>query len=119
MIWTVLGSIAIVIATIIIGVLADRRWRLIPGKEDLQLASGQRPQLPGFGEGEAPQTAISATIGEIERIRRKQKCPRCKLPLDSAADDSVTYEDAVLRVLRFTCARCSGHRSIYIREVTA
>jgi len=118
-VWTILGTLGIVAATIVAGVLADRRWSLLPRKENLQLASGTRPLLPGHGEGEAPVTAIAATIGEIERIRRKQKCPRCKVALDSAADETVTYDGAELRVLRFTCPRCSGLRSVYVREVTA
>jgi hypothetical protein len=114
--WTVIGSIAIVIGTIIVGMFVDRRWSLLPRKEELQLAGGQRPLLAGQVAGEAPATAITASIGEIERLRRTQKCPRCKLALDSAADDAVSYEGHPLRVLRFTCARCSGLRSVYVKE---
>ena len=116
MIWTVIGSIGIVLATIIAGVLVDRRWSLLPRKEQLQLAAGQRPLLPGHGAGEAPATAITASIGEIELLRRRQLCPRCKVGLDSAADDSVTYDGHPLRVLRFTCPRCAGLRSVYVQE---
>jgi phage FluMu protein Com len=116
LIWTVIGSIGIVVATVVAGMLVDRRWSLLPRKEELQLAAGQRPLLPGHGEGEAPATAIAASIGEIERLRRKQKCPRCKLDLDSAADDAVTYDGHPLRVLRFACPRCAGIRSVYVRE---
>lgn len=116
MIWTVLGTIGVVLATVIAGLAADRRWSLLPRKENLQLAAGQRPLLTGSGAGEAPATAIAASIGEIERVRRKQKCPRCKISLDSAADESVDHEGQALRVLNFTCARCGGARSIYVRE---
>lgn len=119
MIWTVLGTIGVVLATILAGMWVDRRVPLLPRKEDLQLASGQQPLLPGFGEGEAPATAIEASIGEIERIRRKQKCPRCKIPLDSAANDAVEYEGKQLAVLRFTCSRCHGLRSVYVHEVAS
>ena len=115
MIWTVLGTLGIVFTTIIAGMWADRRWTLIPRSEDLQLAAGKPLLLPGHVEGAAPETAVSASIGEIERIRRTQKCPRCKIALDSAADDSVTYEATELRVLRFTCPRCHGLRSVYIQ----
>ncbi len=117
MIWTVLGTMGVVLATILAGLWVDRRIPLLPRKEDLQLASGQQPLLPGFGAGEAPETAIEASIGEIERIRRKQKCPRCKVALDSAADDAVDYEGTQLKILRFTCPRCHGLRSVYVREV--
>ena len=119
MIWTILGTIGVVIATVIAGMAADRRWSLLPRKEDLQLASGQRPLLAGFGQGEAPATAIAATIGEIERIRRQQKCPRCRIALDSAADETIDHEGQSLRVLNFGCARCGGIRSVFVREVLA
>ncbi|CAN5920311.1 hypothetical protein BH11MYX3_BH11MYX3_21170 [soil metagenome] len=118
MIWTLLGTLAIVAATIVAGLFADRRWGLLVRKEDLLLASGQRPLLASGIAGEAPATALTASIGEIERIRRKQRCPRCRIALDSAADDSITHEDAELRVLQFTCSRCGGARSVYVREVT-
>lgn len=117
MIWTMLGTLGIVAATIIAGLFADRRWRLLVRKEDLLLVSGQRPLLASGMAGEAPATALTASIGEIERIRRKQNCPRCKIALDSAADDSMTHDDAELRILRFTCARCGGVRNVYVREV--
>jgi hypothetical protein len=117
-IWTVLGTLGITLATVIAGMWADRRWSLLPRKEDYQLASGTQPLLPGFTEGEAPATAIRATIGEIERIRRQQRCPRCKVALDSAADASATFEGDELRVLRFTCPRCHGLRSVYVRPVS-
>lgn len=118
MIWTVLGTFGVVIATILAGLWVDRRIPLLPRKEDLQLAAGQQPLLPGFGEGEAPATAIAVSIGEIERIRRKQKCPRCRIALDSAANDSVEYEGQLVSILRFTCPRCHGLRSVYVREVS-
>ncbi|MBA3462007.1 MAG: hypothetical protein H0T46_18755 [Deltaproteobacteria bacterium] len=116
MIWTLFGTLGVVIVTVLAGMAADRRWSLLPRKENLQLAAGQRPLLTGFGAGAAPGTAIAATIGEIERIRRKQKCPRCKISLDSAAEESVEHEGQALRVLNFTCPRCGGMRSVYTRE---
>ena len=119
MIWTVLGTLGIVFATIIAGMWADRRWTLFPRAEDLQLASGKQPLLPGYVEGEAPATAVRATIGDVERIRRRQTCPRCKLALDSAADDTATHAGTELRVLRFTCPRCHGQRSVYIDPVSS
>lgn len=119
MIWTVIGTLAVVTATIIAGMLADRRWSLLPRKEDLLLASGVRSLLPGATEGDSPATAVTATIGEIERIRRRQKCPRCQLALDSGPNESVTHDGVALCVLVFTCARCGGFRRVYVREVGA
>ncbi len=116
MIWTLIGTLGIVTASIIVGMWADRRWTLLPRKEDFQLARGQQPLLPGHVAGEAPATALVASIGEIERIRRRQSCPRCKVALDSAADDHVTFDGGERRVLRFTCPRCHGLRRVYVTE---
>jgi phage FluMu protein Com len=118
-IWTVLGTLGIVFATMVAGLWADRRWTLLPRREDLQLGSGMPHLLPGHVDGEAPATAVAASVGEIERIRRKQRCPRCKVALDSAADDTVIYEGTELRVLQFTCPRCHGLRSVYIHPVSS
>jgi hypothetical protein len=112
-IWTLLGTLGIVAASIIAGMWADRRWTLLPRKEDFQLARGEQPLLAGGSDGESPATAIHASIGDVERIRRKQTCPRCKVALDSAADDRADHEGTELRVLRFTCPRCHGLRNVY------
>ncbi len=119
MIWTVLGTIGIALATVILGVLADRRWSLLPRKETLIAAGKPRPLLPGHGPGEAAATAIVGSPGDIERLRRKQRCPRCRTEMNAIADDRVTFDDHELLVLRFACPKCSAERSVYVRRQTA
>lgn len=113
---TILGTIGIVLATIITGMLADRKWTLLPRKETLLAAGRPPPLLPGHAAGDAPATAIAASPGDLLRLRRKQACPRCNAEMTADADDHVTYEEKELLVLRFTCPRCKTHRPIYVAE---
>jgi hypothetical protein len=111
--WTVIGTILIVAASIGTGVVVDRKWSVLPRKG--QLAGPPAPkQLDA--PGAAPASAIAAGPGEIELLRRGQKCS-CRTAMDVAADgDRVTYEGHELRVLRFACPRCGATRSLYVRE---
>jgi hypothetical protein len=117
-IWVVLGTIAIVAATITVGVVADRKWGLLPRPKELA-AAGARPKLPGHAAGEAPATAITAGPMAIETLRRSQRCRACNTPLDVLADDRVHYDDRDLIVLQFRCPRCATKLSLYVAPATA
>ena len=114
MIWTVLGTLGITLATIVVGLLADRRWSLIPRKETLLEAGKAMAQLAGQVPGGAAATAISGSPGDIEMLRRKQRCPNCRTEMKAIADDHVAHDEEQLLVLRFSCARCTTQRSIYV-----
>jgi hypothetical protein len=111
--WTIVGTIAVVVATIVLGVLADRKWKLLPSPESLREA-GKPKQLPAHGPGEAPATALPVTPEERARLEGKQRCPSCRAKMALAGDEPVTYEGRELRVLAFRCTRCDGTRSLYI-----
>ncbi|HVK84883.1 MAG TPA: hypothetical protein VM513_12280 [Kofleriaceae bacterium] len=111
--WTIVGTIVVVIATIVLGVLADRKWKLLPSPEGLREAAKPK-QLPAHGPGEAPATALPLAPEERTRLAAKQRCPRCRATMALAGDESVTYEGRELRVLAFRCTRCDGTRSLYI-----
>ena len=113
MIWTILGTIGVVVATVIAGLLADRRWGLLPRKE--RLAPPPRPALPAHAAGEAPATAIPATPAEIELLRRSQRC--CRAVMDSLTDDEVAFGGGMLAILHVRCARCGNARSIYVQRL--
>jgi hypothetical protein len=113
-VWIVLGTIAIVLGTVGIGVVLDRKLRIVPRKERLLEAGGRRPELPPHEPGEAAASAIRATPGEVERMRRQQRCPACRAALDVIADDRVRYDGRELLVLAFTCPRCSTRKRIYV-----
>ena len=114
MIVIVLGTIAIVAATIAAGVLVDRKWGLLPRPEQLRAASA-RPALPGHAAGEAPATAIRASsTAQLERLRAGQRCPDCRTIMSGEADDRVRFGGRELRVLRFRCGTCSMRRALYV-----
>ncbi len=113
MIWTVLGTIGIVAVTVVAGVLADRRWGLVPRKE--RLAGPVRSALPAHGAGQAPATAIPTTPAQREPLRRTQRC--CRVVMVSLADDEVVFDGATLGILRFRCATCAATRSVYVQRL--
>ena len=114
MIVIVLGTIAVVAATIAVGVLVDRKWGLLPRPERLRAASA-RPALPDHAVGEAPATAIGvSSAAQLERLRAGQRCPDCRTIMSGEADDHVRFGGRELLVLRFRCARCAARRALYI-----
>jgi uncharacterized protein with PIN domain len=117
-IWTVLGTIGIALATVVLGMLADRKWHVIPRKETLIEAGKPTRLLAGYAPGDAAATAIASSPGEIEKLRRKQRCPKCSTEMNAIADDRVSYEEHELVVLRFSCPKCKAARSIYVRPAT-
>jgi hypothetical protein len=112
-IWTILGTIGVVIATVIAGLLADRTWGLVPRKE--RLAPPPRPALPAHAPGEAPSTAIPATPAEIDLLRRSQRC--CRAVMESLTDDEVAFGGSMLGILHVRCARCGSTKSIYVQRL--
>ena len=110
---TVIGTLLIVLATIGVGLLIDRRWSFLPRKQTL-LAAGQRPQLPAHAPGEAPATALDLSPRELEALRRKP-CDACRGETDALADDHVTYDGRDLVVVHSRCTRCGKARSTYVR----
>jgi hypothetical protein len=113
----ILGTILIVLATIGVGLLVDRKWGVIPRKEKL-LEQSKRPALPDYAPGEAPATALAASEaepGEIEKLRRA-KCTECRGETDVLPDDRVTYEGVELLVISTRCRRCGHKRAVYVSE---
>jgi len=112
-IWTVLGTIGIVAVTVVAGVLADRRWGLLPRKE--RLSPPPRAALAGHGAGEAPGTALGIRAADLAELRRTQRC--CREVMDALPDDEVAFDGQVLGILRSRCARCARTRSLYVQRL--
>jgi hypothetical protein len=110
---TILGTILVVLATMGVGVLVDRRWSILPRKERM-LAAKPALALSGHAAGEAPATAIEVTAGELEALRRA-RCLACKGDTDALADDRVIFDGDELLVVHAKCRRCSRPRSTYVR----
>jgi hypothetical protein len=112
--WTVVGTIAVVLVTIVLGMLADRRWGLIPSGKQLQEASKPRPLPPPHAPGEAPATALELTPIERAKLVDRQRCAVCKVKVSLAGDEPITYDGRVLRVLAFSCPGCGHRHSLYL-----
>jgi hypothetical protein len=111
MIGAIIGTIAIVLVTIVIGLIVDRKAPLLPTPEDL---APDRKKLETHAAGEAPSTAIRVRDAQLDRLRASQRCPRCRSKMESAPDDHVRYNDADLLVCHFKCVNCPGFRTLYV-----
>ena len=120
MLTTILGTLAIIAATIALGVVVDRKWHIVPRKEKLRAAASdaQPPRRPldvTHAPGAAPSTAVSATPAEREALRRKP-CDACGGPTAPLPDDRVAFDGRELLVLHARCERCEARRTLYVQD---
>lgn len=106
MIWTVLGTLGIVAVVIAAGVLADRRFGLVPRPRQLREAGKPGLKLPPHAPGEAPQTALAAPP-------RRVRCHACRRTALSDGDSRASYGGLHLVVRRYRCPRCAAITTIY------
>lgn len=114
--WVVIGTIAIVVSSIVAGLYLDRRFGILPRREQLQPGTPKHA-LPGHGEGAAPATAIYATAAQLERLHQRD-CPSCSAHMTAGTDDAVQYAGRELRVLGFTCAACGTKDRVYVEPAS-
>jgi len=105
-IWTVLGTLGIVAAVIAAGMLADRKFGLLPRPRALLPAGRPGHKLPPHAPGEAPETALAALPPTV-------RCRACRAQAVPEGDSRVTYGDRELAVRRFRCPRCAATTAIY------
>lgn len=112
MVGAIIGTIAIVLVTVVIGLLIDRKAPILPKPqtpEPKQLA-------PVHLAGEAPATALRARGAQLDKLRGSQRCPTCRAAMQTLPDEHVRYDDADLLVLHFNCRQCDGKRTLYVSE---
>lgn len=116
MIGAIVGTIAIVLVTVAIGIWIDRRKPLLPRPDDFREPEKLPP--PQHAAGEAPATAIRASESQLTNLRA-QRCTACRAQMtnDAATDDQVRYDDRDLLVLHFVCSKCGAKRSLYVEPV--
>lgn len=108
----IVGSIAVVVGTIAIGLLLTRKRPLLATPEELTAPPKKRPV---HGAGEAPATAIRAGAAQLERLRASQRCGECRGLMTAGEDESVRYGGGELLVIQLRCGRCSTRRALYVR----
>ncbi|HEY5952562.1 MAG TPA: hypothetical protein VIV40_43985 [Kofleriaceae bacterium] len=114
MVGTILGTIAIVLITVAVGLLIDRKHSILPKPTEI-LATPERKPPPTHAAGEAPATAIRARAGQLEKLR-VQRCTSCRGAMTNDADDTVRYNERELVVLHFTCPKCTTKRALYVER---
>ncbi len=120
---TALGTIAIVGAAVILGVIADRLFGTKP--EDLRderavevsrkrglVRVRRSDHVPPLGN--TPATAIRAGADQLARLRTAQHCAECRGEMTYGDDDHVRYDDRTLLVLRLACTKCGARRALYV-----
>jgi hypothetical protein len=111
----IVGTIAIVLITVIIGLLVDRKYSVVPKASELDPKPARKPAPPTYAEGEAPATAIRASASQLAKLRC-QRCATCRSEMTNDADDTVRYNDRELLVLHFSCPAGHGKRSVYVEQ---
>ena len=101
----IVGTIAIVLASIAVGLFLDRKLGLLPDPRRL------RPdrRLPAPGPGEAGANPLRLTTGELAKVRAQ----RCCGAMTQLPDDAVRVGNEQVTVLRFRCDKCATQRSLY------
>jgi len=112
MIGAIIGTIAIVLIMIAVGLLVDRKVGLLPKPADF--VEDKKPP-PTHGAAEAPATAIRARDSQLAKLR-VQRCTACRAAMRNEADDTVRYNERELLVLHFTCTACGNKRVLYIER---
>jgi hypothetical protein len=107
----IVGTIALALIAVVVGLVVDRRYPVLPRPEQLQEA----PAKPAIAHaaGESPATAIRARESAVAKLR-VQRCQTCRAAMANDADDTVRYDERELLVLHFTCAGCGARRSLYL-----
>jgi hypothetical protein len=113
MIGAIIGTIAIVLVTIAIGLLIDRKAPIL-GRPGQPGSDAEQKKKTTHAAGEAPATALRIGETQLDKLRASQRCPSCRSTMASAPDDHVRFGDADLLVCHFTCEKCSGTRTIYV-----
>jgi len=109
----IVGTCVIVAVVVAIGVLADKRFAIVPRAEVL------RPRPPGPVAGATPALAIRTKPAQLATLRSTQRCDDCRAALEAnGPDDAIRYDDRGLAVLHFACPSCGRKRSLYV-EPTA
>ena len=111
---TIIGTLAIVLITVAVGLLVDRKVGFLPKPTEI---AEDKKLPPAYGAGEAPATAIRARDGQLAKLR-VQRCTSCRRPMTNVADDVVRYNERELLVLSFACPACAAKRVLYIERTT-
>jgi hypothetical protein len=110
MVGAIIGTIAIVLLVIVVGLLVDRKVPVLPKPEVPEPKTLPATHLAG----EAPATALRVGGPQLDKVRSSQRCPSCRAAMHPGPEDTVRYDEADLVVLHFTCPSCDARRTLYV-----
>jgi hypothetical protein len=114
---TIIGTIAIIIAVVALGMFATRRRGFLLKPEELkELNAPKKKPKPSHAAGEAPATAIRASGEQLARLKSTQRCRECRAVMTPGPDDHVRYGDGELLVIELHCGSCGAKRALYVNE---
>lgn len=105
MLWTILGTLGIVVAVVALGVAVDRRFPLLPRPR-----VRRRLEAPAPAPGTTPATAVPA--GARHDRLGPPRC--CGAGMAAAGEEPIVYDGRALLIVRLRCPRCGATRSLYI-----
>ena len=111
---TVLGTLGVVAAVIVIGVLLDRRFSLVPRPEEVRELGKPPPDPPGT----VASAPLRLTPRKLARALLGQYCVACKTRLDAGPGEPVRLAGKELQLYRMTCSKCGAGRGLYVEPVT-
>jgi hypothetical protein len=109
--WVVLGTVAIVIAMVGLGLALDRWVGVLPRAEELAALDRPAPAPALPAAGETAGAAIRATTSARARVLGRQRC--CDVTMTAGPEDPIVLGGRKLVVIRLTCPVCGAHRPLY------
>lgn len=110
---TFLGTLAIVAVFVGVGLLIDRRWSVLPRKEELIEAGRKKPLGSDHEVGLAPATALACEPSRLPKVIAQQRCACKARAMEQVSEDDVRYADRTLRAVKLRCGACGAHRHLY------
>jgi hypothetical protein len=112
-VWAILGTVGLIVAFVAGGLWIDKRVSLLPRPEELAAGPAlERQKRLAHAAGAAPETALTATAGELDKLVRRQR--HCRARMEREPDDEVVYDGRTLTVMRFRCTTCGARDRIYV-----
>jgi hypothetical protein len=112
----VLGTLAVVGAVVVIGVLIDRRVSLLPRPEELRELDAP-PKPPPDPPGTVASAPLRLTARKLAKALVAQRCVTCRTRLDASPGEAIRFSGKELQLFRLTCATCGTGRGLYVEQV--
>ena len=112
----IIGTIAIVLAIIALGVWLDRRRVSIlprPG----ELGGDAKPPPPLDPPGTAAAAALRLSRRRLDKAITGQHCTACRGMMTPGPAEPIRFGDKQLQLFPLTCGKCGAARGLYVDVV--